>query len=430
MPEFAAALKRLARTDLFRYGAVVLVAQTIVNAFSFVFHVVVSRRVGVVNYGELNALLAGFAILSVPATILTTVVVKYAAEFRALDDGPRLRSLVLRIAGGLGGIALLLVPFGALAAPAVARYLHVAAVSSVVLTVVMLALNLVLPVLRGVLQGVEDFTSYAISAALEAFVKVAAALLFTAIGWGVDGALGAWALGSAVSLGYTFAALYGRFGRQPVARLRLDYGRLARTSAKVALATLLIAAMGFGDVVIAKHYFEPRVAGLYGAAALAGKMLFWLVAFVPAVVLPRAAALAGKGGRAFSVLGPALGAIALMAGAGLLVYAFFPGPIVTALAGSAFASAAPLVFPYGVAATLLAGLNTIVFFKVGLHRFDFLVPVACVLLGELVAIVLRHATPQQVIEILIVGNSLALLAALYRIDAPVGIAVAPARVAS
>jgi O-antigen/teichoic acid export membrane protein len=429
LPDFSSALKRLARTDLVRYGAVVFAAQTAVNVFSFIFHVVVSRRVGVVLYGELNALLAGFAILSVPATILTTVVVKYAAEFRALDDAPRLRALVLRIGFGLGGIALLLVPLGVLAAPVVGGYLHVAAAGVVVLGVVMLALNLVLPVLRGVLQGVEHFTAYAISAALEAVVKVALALAFTALGWGVAGALGAWALGSAVSLAYTFGVLYARYGGQPHSSLRIDYARLGRTSAKVALATLLIAAMGFGDVVIVKHYFDPQTAGLYGAAALSGKMLFWLVAFVPAVVLPRAAGLAGRGERASSILVPAFGAIALLAGGGLLAYAFFPATIVTTLAGGAFVSAAPLVFPYGVAATLLAMLNTIVFFKVGLHRFDFLVPLTLVVLAELVAVILRHATPQQVIEILIAGNSVALLASLYRINA-VRVSAAPTSASS
>ena len=32
--------------------------------------------------------------------------------------------------------------------------------------------------------------------------------------------------------------------------------------------------------------------------------------------------------------------------------------------------------------------------------------------------VLRHGNPQQVIEVLIVGNALGLLSTLYRIDAP------------
>jgi len=186
----------------------------------------------------------------------------------------------------------------------------------------------------------------------------------------------------------------------------------------VAAATLLISAMGFGDVLIVKHYFEPRAAGLYSAGALAGKMLFWLVNFVPAVVLPRAATKAALGSRATPVLLQALSAIAVLAGSGLVFYALFPRFVVTTLAGNAFAPAAAYVFPYGAATTLLATLNTVALYKIAVHRFDFIAPLAIVACGELLAIVLRHDNPQQVIEVLIVGNALGLLSTLYRIDAP------------
>jgi O-antigen/teichoic acid export membrane protein len=412
------ALRRLARSDFVRFGIVVFAAQTGANVLNFLFHVLVSRRVGVAPYGELNALLAGLTILSVPATILTTIVVKYAAEFRALDDSARLNALVLRVAKTLGPVALAIVPAGALLAGPIAAYLNVSSLRSIVLTALVLALNLLLPVLRGILQGAERFREYAASTLLEVVVKVVLAVTFTSIGWGVAGALGGWAAGSAISLAYTFATLRRRFGSRERVPLSLDLPRLARTSGGVTAATLLITAMGFGDVVIVKHYFEPHAAGLYGAGALAGKMLFWLVGFVPAVVLPRAAGSAARGERATPILLQALGAIALLAGGGLAFYAFFPRLVVTALAGNAFAPAADIVFSYGIAATLLATLNTVALYKIAVHRFDFIAPVAVVAAGELLTIVLRHDSPQQVISVLIVGNALALGCSLFRIDAP------------
>jgi O-antigen/teichoic acid export membrane protein len=414
------ALRRLARSDFVRFGAIVFVAQSAANALNFLFHVLVSRRVGVAPYGELNALLAGLTILSVPAMILTTVVVKYASEFHALDDAPRLRALTLRVAARLGTIACAIVPIGALLSGFVADFFRISSRVAVDLTVVVIALNFVLPVLRGILQGAEGFRAYAASAILEVVVKVALAVVFTSIGWGIAGALAGWALGSAASLAYTLAVLFGAFGNQPRVPLALDLGRLARTSGGVAIATLLISAMGFGDVLFVKHFFPPLQAGLYGAGALAGKMLFWLVNFVPAVVLPRAAFNAARGRRAVPILLQALAAIALLAGSGLAIYALVPELVVTALAGGAFAPAAVLVFPYGIATTLLATLNTVVLYKLALHRFDFIVPLVVCALGEGIAIVLHHDTPQDVITVLIVGNALALAGALYRIGAPAG----------
>jgi hypothetical protein len=105
--------------------------------------------------------------------------------------------------------------------------------------------------------------------------------------------------------------------------------------------------------------------------------------------------------------------------AGLVVYGAAPGLIVTLLAGAAFAPAAPYVFSYGIAMVLLAALNVVVTFKIGLHRFDFILPLAVVAAGEIVGISVHHATLGDVISVLIAGNAVALASSLYRIDASV-----------
>jgi O-antigen/teichoic acid export membrane protein len=405
-------LRSLGRDDLIRHGALVFVSISVVNLLSFAFHMLVSRRLGVDAYGSLNALLAGFTVLYVPAAILTTVVAKYAAEFRAVGDTARLRALALRIAVWLSAAALAIFVLGALAAPAIATYLHVADARSVVLTAAILAVNLVLPVLRGVLQGVENFRAFAVSAILEAAVKVGLAFALTGAGFGVNGALAAWLLGSVASLVWTGAILAIEYGRAAAAPLRLDVARLLRTTGGVALATLCVASLGFSDVVIVKHVFDARTAGLYGATSLAGKMLYWLVSFVPIVVLPRAVSRVATGASARPILLQALGIVAVLAGAGLAAYALFPGAIVRALAGGAFGDAAPLLLPYGVATTLLAVLNTVVIYKIGVHRFGFVIPLALVALAELIAIATFHDTPYRVISILIVADAVALAVTL------------------
>lgn len=419
MPDAAAGRwRRLANNELIRHGTLVFISTMIVNVLSFAFHVLVSRRLGVSAYGSLNALIAGFTILAVPSLILTTIVVKYAAEFRALDDPTRLRALTLRVAAGLSAIAFGVALAGAAATPLIAGFLHVSDSGAILLAVAILALNLVLPALRGILQGIEDFRAFAISMVVEAAVKIALALGLTALGWGLAGALGAWLIGSVVALAYTGGMLWLRYRGVGAGALRLDYARLARTSANVAVAMFCITSLSYVDVVIVKHVFDERTAGLYGATALAGKMLFYLVSFVPAVLLPRAANLAIGGKPVLPVLLQALALVGVFAGCGLFLYASVPGLVVATLAGGAFVDAAPLLFLYGVAATFLAALNTAVLFKLGIHRFDFVVPLAAVTLLELLAFALFHDTPQRVIEILIAANACGLAVTLYRVWAP------------
>jgi O-antigen/teichoic acid export membrane protein len=414
----AAGWRRLANSEFVRHGALIFASTSLVNVLSFAFHVLVSRRLGVAAYGSLNALLAGLTIFAVPSLILATIVVKYAAEFRALGDARRLRALTVRVATGLSAVALGVALAGAAASPLIGAFLHVSDLGAIVLTIAMLALNLVLPALRGILQGIEDFRAFAISAVVEAAVKIVLAVGLTAIGWGLRGALAAWLFGTLVAFGYTGLTLWLRYrGIAPVSLL-LDFARLVRTSAGVAVAMFCVTSLTYVDVIVVKHVFDAETAGLYGATALAGKMLFYLVGFVPAVLLPRAANLALSGKPVLPVLLQALGMVAVLAGGGLFLYASVPALVVSALAGGAFVAAAPLLFPYGVAATLLAALNTVVLFKLGIHRFDFVVPLAAIALLELIAIALFHDTPQRVIQILIVANACGLLAVLYRVAAP------------
>ena len=95
-----APVERFVRSDFARHGLLVFASTSLANVLAYVFHFFVSRLLGVVFYGELSALIAILVLAAIPAQILTNIVVKYAAEFRAMDDPGRLRALVRTTAAG------------------------------------------------------------------------------------------------------------------------------------------------------------------------------------------------------------------------------------------------------------------------------------------------------------------------------------------
>ena len=70
--------------------------------------------------------------------------------------------------------------------------------------------------------------------------------------------------------------------------LFLDMRRLWQSSQGIAATQTCLTFLGFSDIVVAKHFFAPVEAGIYSAIALTGKVLLFLVGFVPLLVLPRA----------------------------------------------------------------------------------------------------------------------------------------------
>ncbi|MBD5654706.1 MAG: hypothetical protein IAI50_05945, partial [Candidatus Eremiobacteraeota bacterium] len=259
---------------------------------------------------------------------------------------------------------------------------------------------------------------FSISSVMESALKWIFGVSLAYAGFGVAGAIGGWAVASAVTIAYTIAVLAARFRRVQDAPLGIDLRRLATTTAGIALATICLTSISYADVLIVKHYADATTAGLYGALSLSGKILLFVAGFVPTIVLPKATRQALAGRSPVGVFVQALAIILALSGCGLVVYYFFPSFIITSLAGGSFAPAAPYVFSYGFAMVILAALNVVVTYKIGIHRFDFVVPLALCAVGEIVGIAYRHASLSDVIAVLIAGNAIALVASAWRVTAP------------
>ncbi len=411
-------VRALLSGDFVRHGAIVFAATLLVNIFGYVFHFALSRKLGVVLYGELSALNAAFMISVVVPLIGGTIAVKYAATFHHAGDRGRLAALSRRtLALVAGGGAASLVALLALAGP-IATFLRVDDRSAVMLAMAMIAMTMASGTIRGLFQGEEDFNAFAFSTIIESFLKMVLGIGFAYAGYGIVGAFGGWALGTFIALGYNVFTALAKVRGVRSAPLDLHLGKLATTMAGITAANLLVVIIQNGDLLLVKHFADPRTAGLYGALSLAGKILLFFVAFIPLIVIPKATRVALAGERPGGLLLQALGASLAMSLPGLLFFYIKPELVVTLLAGAAFAAATPYVFAYGVAMVELAVLNVLVSYKIGIHRFDFVLPLALCALGEMIGISFYHAGLAEVIRVLIVGNFVAALAVGWRIWEP------------
>lgn len=414
-------LQRVLRSEFLRHGSIVFASTTLVNAFNYLFHAVISRNIGVADYGALSSLFAGLALLSVPAGILTMIVVKFAAEFRALDDRAGVRALAEGVIRWTTLAAVLAVVLGLFLRGAIGAWLHIGNLLAIGLAIAIFGLTIVLPGARGILQGTQDFGRLALSTGIEAGAKCAFGVSFVYAGMGLGGAMFGYACGTAFSLAFTLIAVRTHFGaaRKP---LTIDVPRLWRTTGGVGLSTLALTTLGFADVLLVKHFFDPQSAGLYGAVSLTGKALLFAVGFVPTIVLPKATARAMAGESPLPILAQAAGAIVLLSTCGLTVLALFPGLAVRVMAGASFGAASQYVLSYGIAMAMLAATAMVATYKIGIHRFDFVGALLAVMIGEIVAISFLHDSLGSVIRILMIGHGLALAASLYRVTAPLALA--------
>lgn len=401
-----APVQRAVRNDFVRHGALVFLASMLVNVANYGIHFTLSRKLGIADYASLAALLNVLTIVTIPSAIGAMIIVKFVAEFHAQDDLARIRLLlerVLLIAAGLAGsLFVLAIAFRG----AIAAYLNMSDSRPVIAAAVVMILSLIVPLVRALLQGTQDFARFSVSTVLEAVGRLGLSVAFVWFGLKLTGAFTGSALASAAALGYTLYAVRPHW-RHARSRVSFDVRRVVLTTGGVVATTICLTVMGFIDVPLVKHFFTPSQAGTYSAVSVCGKMLFFLVGFIPTVVLPKATAGAARRISVKPIVLQALCATIMLSGAALLAFYFFPKVIIGITYGSKFMGAAPYIFSYGLAMTFLAGTGVVTTYKIGMHRFGFVVPLAIIALGEVLAIHLLHGTLWNIVMILLAGHTLA-----------------------
>jgi O-antigen/teichoic acid export membrane protein len=381
----------------------------VLNVGGFVFHAIASRKLGVEDYGALYALISLCTVAAVPVSIMTPVVTKYAAEFRALHDEGHVRGLITLMVRVFGGLGLLYALGSVVFASAIGHFLHVAE-WQIPLIGLIVAVMIVSLALRAVGTGIQSFGGYSASLAGEGIAKVAILIGFATLGLTIDRSIGAFLLGLAVGLIVMAVPLVLRYRNVTSLPIRLDYRRILATTGGAAALMITMAMMGFADVVIVKHYFSATEAGLYAAASLGGKILFYFVGFVPAVLIPQVAHRFARGERTRETLWAGVAFIVLVSVLGVIGYDVGGTLLLHVLVGHEFDGATALLPGYGTAMALLAITNALASYGIATHRLAFAGPLLVATLATLAVVTLAHASLHQVIIEMVGGNAAMLLA--------------------
>lgn len=280
------------RASLPRAFLVIAPAMAAANVLNYAFNLVMSRLLGPAGYGALGALLALVLVGTVPGVALQAVVARHTTL--AGSDVGRLWSRVL-VAVVVVGAALGLLTL--LVSPAIAAFLHLPALGPCLwLAAALLPLPL-LSAVQGMLQGREWFGVLAAVLLVAAVGRLAVGLGLVEGGLGVEGAMAATAIGSAMAVLVAVPRLraQGSWERpRPPGTAGWRWPRRGTPAAAVGgeVATAAAGVLGLlllanVDVLLARHFLPAEASGLYAAGAVLTKIAFWAPQFVVTLVFPR-----------------------------------------------------------------------------------------------------------------------------------------------
>lgn len=400
--------RHYAETGFFFSSSVIFAGSFVVNALNYVFTLVISRMLGVAEFGEVTALFSLMLIVSVPATALTMLMTREAA-FRGAEGPGAVRALFVHLRKNALAASLALWAAFVCLVPALAGFLRLEVVPLLIFSL-LIPVALASSLQSGTLQGLQEFFLLAKQNALSAVLKLALSVALVYAGFSVAGVMLGLVAASLASWGYGYLATRKIFKRHAAPQAEpFALGPLKALFMTILATTLLMALLSNIDVLLAKHYLSAEAAGEYGALSTIGKILVYGVGAFITVLLPLAsAAEAGAKGGGRRILGLSLAAILAASAAAVGLFSLVPGLVLSALFGARYLGVAPHLGLFGIAMGCIALSTAFINYFVAARNTSFLYFLAAGIAAEVGLIALNHATLGAVTSMLAASSALLL----------------------
>lgn len=402
----------LIRNDsLVKQNTILFAGTMALNVLNYFYHFAVGRILGPADYGILGAFFSIMYILFAPVNAIQTILAKFTADFLAKNETGKIAYLLKRSLIVLSYISIGIFSLFLVFSKQIAKFLLIDNVIYVVLFGLVFLIIFITAVSRGFLQGLQKFKILSASLVLEGAIKFGLAIILIFLGFNLYGAI------TAITMALLFSFLFAFYylGKAvPNGLTKIDSKSIYKYSLPVLITMTVITAMYTMDVIIVKHFFEPITAGLYAAASLLGKIIFFASYSFSWVMFPKIAEAHSKGEPYKHIFHKSLLFVTILSAVATIIYWLIPEFIVKLLFGEQYFGITNLIAPFGLAMGLFSVAFVVANYYLSTDRIKFIYVLTAFLFVEIIAIWLFHETLAQVVNILL-ATMIALVAVLFLI---------------
>jgi len=250
---------------------VLLTGSSLATILSLAYNVVIGWFLGPKNFGHATVVYSLLILLSAISFAFQIVTAKVVAQQPLAETKAEIYRCLHRSAIGCGiSVALVLFLFR----QGIADYLNLPSSSLIAMLAIAAGFYIPLGARRGYDQGSYRFHRLAMSLVIEGAVRLGGSYLLVARGYGVQGVVAA----NAVAMAVSYFAMTQRLPARAPNPLRFWEGAREIGQALLFYSGQMI--INNCDLVVVKHIFPAREAGLYAAVGLVGRVIFVLSAAV------------------------------------------------------------------------------------------------------------------------------------------------------
>ncbi len=392
-------ISKLASSQMIRGSAVLWVGMMAANVSNYLFHLLMGRFLGPVNYGILASIFSVFYYLMVPTTTILTTVMKYTAEYDVAGEPAKIHGLFTRLTKQLMLISLLLFVLLAAASPLISRFLNIDSFWPMLVLSTMMLVTYLIPINRGIIQGVRKFGTLSLNLVLETALKLVVGIALVLWGYSVNGAVFGVVFAMFVAYAFSFLPL------RKILRVKMPetfaVGNIWKYSVPVFITLFCLNSYYSIDIILVKHFLDPVEAGHYSSLSILGKIVVFACLAIVGVMFPLVAGRHKTDKKHSHLLGYTLGLITLVSGAIVIAYAAAPDLIIRLLFGAKYLAVAPYLGVFGAAMLLLALSSALSNYYLAIERTGFIVILIVIAILQAVLIWFFHGSLSQIVNIMV-----------------------------
>jgi len=369
------------QNKFFKNSFIIITGNILAGFLGYLFHLLISRKLSIASYGELQTLTSLLNILAVPTIAINFFIIKYSSAFYEKKDHGSNYKFYQWLSKNIFILALLVSAVFILIAPLIKNYLRLNEYLGLWIIIIIMAFSLLQTAAKGLLNGWHNFKSLSVNNISGAVIKLLGGLILVSILPITASAL----LGilAGVLFSYIYLTIIFKKNSRPTKETiaestkddqLIDKNNFTKEIKKYILPifffSLFLSLLTSFDMLMVKNLTSPELAGFYGAFNILSKIIFWACSSVVIVVLPMACAKNSVNKQLHkNILIYANTLIILIGVTGFLAYFFFPDLIINLLFGSRYLPFAGSLWAFALMAIALSLLNLEA--TLAYSRYDF-----------------------------------------------------------
>ena len=373
----------------------------IVNAGNYIYNLLLGRILGPTEFSDAAILITFLLILSFLGMTFQIVAAKYSVLF----ENQKLQLFIVTVTK----IAVLVgVVFGAIIMifnSQLQTLFHTKTATMFLIFAIGIPLYFLMSVNRGLYQGKNDLKKMSVTYITEMlsrlFLTLALVLLVPSLPTSV-----------AVAAGISISLIFGLFPFQKSIVVKtnisftnevLDTKSIIIFFALTAFYELTQIIINNSDIILVKHYFNDKEAGLYASLALIGRVVYFVAWMFVMLLLPKVILLKKEGKNTLPILMKYISYITVLS-IGIVLFTFlFPNFVVKVMFGEKYISIAFLLWKYALATSVFAIANIFAYYFLSINKYIPVVISAVLGITQIALIVLFHNSLEQVVEMQVIA---------------------------